>query len=65
MATSYTSYNANVNSADYRLNQRPASVTTEAKIAHLRRYLADRAEFAWMESYKQVERELRALEVQV
>ena len=62
MATSYTSYNANVNSADYRLSQRPTPLPIEARIKLLRRYLADRAEFAWMPSYKQAEQELKELE---
>jgi hypothetical protein len=64
MATAYTFTDANINSAAYRLEQRRPSVSTQAKIAHLRRYLADRAEFAWQPTYKAVEAELRSLEAQ-
>lgn len=62
MTTSYTFTDANLNSADYRLSQRPTPLSTEQRIKLLRRYMEDRAEFAWMESYKQVQRELAELE---
>jgi hypothetical protein len=62
MAKAYTFTDANINSAAYRADRRPAPVSTEAKIAQLRKYLADRAEFAWMNSYKKVQQELAALE---
>jgi hypothetical protein len=62
MASNYVA--TNLQTADWRIRQNPAPLSTEARIKLLRRYLADRYEFAWMESYKKAERELAELEAQ-
>ncbi len=63
MATSFVSIN--LQTADYRLGQRPTPLPIEVRIKLLRKALADRWEFSWMESYKRDAALLAELEAQV
>jgi hypothetical protein len=64
MASNYSYTNANLNSADYRLNQRRTTLTTEQRIKLMRKWLEEHKDFAWCESYRQYAAELKALEGQ-
>ena len=56
-----TTYQANVNSADYRSTHRPAQPTTAQRIAKLERYLSEMATFSWTQTYQAAEQELAEL----
>lgn len=62
MASSYVA--TNLQTQDYRTTVRPAPVSREQKVAHLRRWLAERSEQAWRESYKAAAQELAVLETE-
>lgn len=58
----YTTTAANINSAAFRLDQRPGAATREQRIAALRKYLVRAERFSYTQTYREAQAELAALE---